>query len=61
MKYIVSVAVDGRVDVEVDAASFEEAREKACEEVGSIDFNRLEFIDWKAVNAEDENGVFKDY
>ena len=28
MKYIVSVAVDGRVDVEVDAENFEEAREK---------------------------------
>ena len=40
---------------------FEEAKEKACEEVGYIDFNRLEFIEWKAVNAEDENGVFKDY
>lgn len=61
MKYVVSVAVDGRVDVEVDAKNFEEAKEKACEEVGCIDFNRLEFIEWKAVNAEDENGVFKDY
>ena len=61
MKYIVSVAVNGRVDVEVDAENFEEAKEKACQEVCDIDFNRLEFIEWEAVNAENENGVFKDY
>lgn len=61
MKYIVSIAVDGRVDVTVEANSFEEAKKKACEEVCDVDFGELECIEWNAVNAEDENGVFKDY
>lgn len=61
MKYIVSVAVNGRVYVEIDAKNFEEAKKKANNEVGFLDFNRLQCIEWEAVNAEDENGVFKDY
>ena len=58
MKYIVSVAVDGRVDVEVEANSFEEAKEKASNEVCEINFGNLECIDWHAVNAEDEKILF---
>lgn len=61
MKYTVSIAVDGRIDVEVEANSFEDAKEKACAEVYDLDFGNLEWIEWNAVNAEDENGVFKDY
>ena len=61
MKYTVSIAVDGRVDVAVEANSFDEAKQKACMEVCDIDFGELESIDWYAVNAEDENGNFKDY
>ena len=61
MKYVVSIAVDGRVDVEVEANSFEAARNIACNEVCDMDFGTLEFIEWNAVNAEDENGIFKDY
>lgn len=61
MKYIVSIAVDGRVDVEVEADSFEKARKKAEGALSEYDLGVLECIDWKAVNAEDENGVFKDY
>lgn len=61
MKYIVSIAVDGRIDVEVEADSFEDAKTKACDAVCDLDFGKLECIGWNAVNAEDENGVFKDY
>lgn len=60
-KYMVSIAVNGRVDVEVEADNFEEAKKKACAEVCDLDFGSLECIDWHAVNAENEHGVFKDY
>ena len=61
MKYTVSIAVDGRIDVEVEADSFEDAKTKACAEVCGVDFGNLEWIEWHAVNAEDENGERKDY
>ena len=61
MKYIVSVAVDGRIDVEVEANSFVEANEKARHEVGNCDWNTMDLVNVCPVNAEDENGVFTDY
>lgn len=61
MKYTVSIAIDGRVDVEVEANNFEEAKTKACAEIPDIDFGKLECVSWAAVNAEDENGNFVDY
>ena len=61
MKYTVSVAIDGRIDVEVEANSFEEARQLAVYEVGNTDWNKMEFVNCAAVNAEDENGKFVDY
>ena len=61
MKYFVSVAIDGRIDVEVDANSFEEAKSKAILQAGDIDWNRMELVSCNPVNAEDENGKFKDY
>lgn len=61
MKYTVSVAIDGRIDVEVEADSFEEAKENARYEFGNCDWNMMELVDAHAVNAEDENGVFVDY
>ena len=59
MKYTVSIAVDGRVDVEIEANSFEEAKEKAtyCD----FDLEKLECVGRTPVNAEDENGNFVDY
>lgn len=59
--YTVSVRVDGRIDVTVEAESFAEARRLANLEVGSVDFNRLECIEWDAVNAERDDGKFIDY
>ena len=61
MKYVVSIAINGRLDVEVDANSFEEAKQIACGDIYDEDFGNLECIDWHAVNAEDENGKFVDY
>jgi hypothetical protein len=61
MKYTVSVAIDGRIDVEVEADSFERAKYKAILEVGGANLNTMEFISLNPVNAEDENGDFVDY
>jgi hypothetical protein len=59
MKYNVSLAIDGRIDVQVEADNFEEARSKAS--LDGVDLNDMDIINCSAVNAEDENGVFKDY
>lgn len=61
MKYAVSVAIDGRLLVEVDAQSFEEAKEKAVFAAGCSNWNCAELVSLTAVNAEDENGTFVDY
>lgn len=61
MKYIVSIAIDGRIDVEVDADNFAEAKSKAQFEVGNCDWNMMELVSCNAVNAEDEAGTFIDY
>lgn len=62
MKYFVSVAVDGRLDIEVEANSFEEAKERAELLDGKYDWNMLEIVSHlTAVNAEDETGKSIDY
>lgn len=61
MKYMVSVAIDGRIDVEIEANSFEEAKQLAVYEVWNEDWNRMEMININPVNAEDKNGNFIDY
>ena len=61
MKYIVSVAIEGRIDVEVEAESFEQARNLAVWEAGMTNWNMMELVSCKSVNAEDENGEFIDY
>jgi len=61
MKYIVSIAVDGRLSVEVEAENFEEARHNAVNSAGDCDFNSMDYISLDAVNAEREDGMFKDY
>lgn len=58
-KYTVSLAVDGRVDVEVEATSFEEAFMKARR--STFDPTTLEVVDIKTVNATLENGEMRDY
>lgn len=61
MKYYVGIAVDGRVYVEVEANNFKEAKEKAIDIFADMDFGQLEDIEAEVVNAEDENGKFKNY
>lgn len=61
-KYIVSMAVDGRIDVEVEAESTKEAFRAA--EVAFMDANMkdLDVIDSKPVNVSDEDGnLLEDY
>ena len=61
MKYIVSVAVDGRIDIEVEAKNFKEAKEEAEKEMCFVELERMECIDMFPVNATDENGNIEDY
>ena len=58
-KYTVSLAFDCRVDVEVEADSFDEAFEKAKSR--TYDWNKVEVVGDKPVNATDENGNMEDY
>ena len=61
MKYYVGIAVDGRVYVEVEAENFEEAKDKANDVMCEVNLGQLECINLSVINAEDENGKFKDY
>ncbi|MBR2896184.1 MAG: hypothetical protein IKC03_11100, partial [Oscillospiraceae bacterium] len=48
MEYIVSVAIDARMDVPVRApkGDLDQVRKLACEEVRNMDLGALEFISW---------------
>lgn len=61
MKYVVGIAVDGRVYIEVEAEDFADAKEKANDIFMDLDLGQLECIEWNNVNAEDENGNMIDY
>ena len=57
--FTVSMRVDGRVNVSVEASSFEEAFEMAKRE--EYDPTQVECIECTPVNATDSNGILKDY
>lgn len=59
MKYTISIAIDGRIDAEVDAVSFEEAKNKV--NLNNVNLANMDIVGYNAVNATDENGVFIDY
>lgn len=63
MKYIVSMKVEGRIDVEVEAENSDEAFEKAKNEFMNTEIGKdnFEFIDSEPVNCSDENGNLTDY
>ena len=61
MKFYVSIAIDGRYEIEVDSENFEDAKNKAINKYIDADFGELECINCKPVNAEREDGEFKDY
>ena len=58
-KYTVSLAVDARVDVTVEAESLEEAKDKAPS--ADFEWEDVDIVDLTPVNATDENGVLHDY
>lgn len=62
MRYHVSMRVDGRISVEVDAANVQDAFDKAIKrwETGDFDFNKMDIVDSYPVNAEDEDGNLTD-
>lgn len=63
MKFYVSMKVDGRVTVEVDAENANEAFDKAVAEWenNEVDFNKsMEIVDSYPVNCEDEDGNLTD-
>ena len=51
MKYFVSMKVDGRIDVEVEADNAKEALEKAKDEIIDVDLTNMEFIDAEPVSC----------
>ena len=51
MKYTVSMKIDARLDVEVEADSFEEAFEKAQGDVCVADTTDMEWVGTEPVNA----------
>lgn len=62
MKYTVSMAVDGRIDVEVEADTPEEAFKKADEAFATADLTNMEIVGRNPVNCSDEDGnLVKDY
>lgn len=58
-KYTVSMRVDGRVDVEVEADSFEDAFVRARN--AEYDPEEVEVVDFDPVNATDEHGTMRDF
>lgn len=63
MKHIVSIAIDGRIDIEVDASDFETAKKLAINKFHTtdIDLNQIDIIGSSAVNVTRADGEFYDY
>lgn len=61
MKYTVSMKVEGRIYIEVEANSTGEAFEKANDEFETADLAKMEYVDSCPVNCTDENGDITDY
>lgn len=61
MKYYVTLAVDTRINIEVEANNLEEAEVKAQEEFMEVDIGDLNYADSFVVSVEDENGIFVEY
>jgi len=61
-EYIVSLALNVRLDIVVIAKSFEEAKKKAEVFNGEYNWDSIQLISHPvAINAENHNGVLKDY
>lgn len=61
MKYTVSIAIDGRIDINVEAVSFTEAFAKARDELAFTSLKNMDIIGFIPVYAQREDGEQKDY
>lgn len=61
MKYIVTMRVEGRIDIEVQANSADEAFEKARGRFADADLSKMDLVDGEPVNCTDEDSVTTDY
>lgn len=60
-KYTISVKLEYRAYVDVEATSFDEAFEKARDAVNDISFDDYEFVEEEPVHAERDDGKEADY
>lgn len=56
MTYCFSYKIDARCDIEIEADSLEEAKEKALDAICDVDFGEATDIDTELVSIEDNNG-----
>lgn len=61
MKYNVTLAVEGRLTIEVEATSFRNAKDKAMDAFSDANIGDIECVGLTAVNAESNDGVFVDF
>ena len=62
MKYMVHMAVDGRIDLEVEAENPDAVYIEALAAFENADLSRMEVVDGKPVHCEDETGeIVKEY
>lgn len=62
MKYVVHMAVEGRIDLEVEAKNPDAAHDKALFAFGSVDLGDLETVDVRPMCCEDGTGaIVKEY
>lgn len=60
MKYYVTLAIDGRCTVAVDAENIEQAKEEARFAFWEMDLGQMECVGSSFVNIEDEHGNLTD-
>lgn len=61
-KYIVRMAVDGRIDLEVEASDPATAYAEALSAFGTADLSRMEVISCVPIHCEDETGkIVREY
>lgn len=60
-KFCVGIAVNGRAYITVNARNPEEAKQKAEYAFQEFDIGNIECVDWKAINAECEDGERTDF
>ena len=62
MKYIVSIAVDGCINIEVDTDNTDEARDKALDAFATADLSKMMIVGRNAIDCQDEDGnILTDY